>query len=148
MILNRRQFAEKCLSCAASATWLPLLSGCQSVHYASGTMGSSGISVLASEFRYLRKGQEVIRPYIIVGNEAMEFPIYLYRLSDSEYTAVLMKCTHQGNELSASGDHLSCSAHGSEFDNKGVVVQGPADKNLRTFPVTTDSNKIIIDLRA
>jgi Rieske Fe-S protein len=148
MILNRREFAEKCLSCAAAVTWLPLLGGCQSVHYSTGTMDTNGISVLASEFRYLRKGQAVIRPYIILKNEAMEFPIYLYRVSDSEYTAVLMKCTHQGNELSASGDHLSCSAHGSEFNNKGVVVQGPADKNLRTFAVTTDSDKIIIDLRA
>jgi Rieske Fe-S protein len=59
-----------------------------------------------------------------------------------------MKCTHQGNELSASGDHLTCSAHGSEFNNKGMVAQGPAEKNLRAFKVTADADKIFIDLRA
>ena len=88
------------------------------------------------------------REYIIVRNEAMEFPIYLFKFSDQEYTALLMKCTHQGNELQASGDHLQCSAHGSEFNNRGIVEQGPADKNLRTFNVSVEGDKIFIDLRA
>lgn len=78
----------------------------------------------------------------------LEFPIYLYRFSDNEYTALLMKCTHQGNELQASGNHLHCSVHGSEFNNKGVVAQGPAERNLRSFKVSFDNEKIFIDLRA
>jgi Rieske Fe-S protein len=71
----------------------------------------------------------------------------VYRFSETEYSAVLMKCTHQGSELQASGDHLHCPAHGSEFSNKGMVAQGPAEKNLRSFKVTADSQKIFIDLR-
>jgi Rieske Fe-S protein len=127
---------------------LPIVSGCQSTYYTAGTMEPNGISVLKSEFKYLKKDQELIRSYIIVRNDSMEFPLYVYRFSDTEYSALLMKCTHQGNELSASGDHLTCSAHGSEFNNKGVVAQGPAEKNLRIFTVRTDNNKIFIDLRA
>ena len=88
------------------------------------------------------------REYIIVRNDKLEFPIYLYRFSETEYSALLMKCTHQGNELNASGDHLHCSAHGSEFNNKGIVAQGPAEKNLRAFKVTVDNQKIFIDLRS
>ncbi len=126
----------------------PLLSACQSTYYASGTMETNGLSVEKSEFMYLKKGREVIRKYIIVRNEALEFPIYLYRFSDDEYSAVWMKCTHQGNELQASGDHLACPAHGSEFDNKGSVVGGPADKDLRKFKVNAEGDRIFIDLRA
>lgn len=88
------------------------------------------------------------RQYIIVTSDQLEFPIYLFRFSDNEYSALWMKCTHQGNELRASGDHLHCSAHGSEFNNKGVVAQGPAEENLRSFKVTADNEKIFIDLRA
>lgn len=87
------------------------------------------------------------RDYVIVRNDAMEFPIYVYRFSDDDYSAMLMKCTHQGNELQASGDHLHCSAHGSEFNNKGIVVQGPAEENLRTFNIAPDNTTIFIDLR-
>ena len=127
---------------------VPAMTGCQSTYYTSGTVEPNGISVLKSEFTYLKQDQPVNRAFIIVRNNAMEFPVYVYRFSDTEYSAMLMKCSHQGNELQASGDHLTCSAHGSEFNNKGAVVQGPADKNLRTFNVTTQGDKIFIDLRA
>lgn len=146
--MQRREFTKTCLACLTSASVLPLLSGCQSTFYTTGQMESNGISILKSDFTYLKKDQQVQRDYVIVRNDAMNFPIYLYRFSDVNYSAMLMKCTHQGNELSASGDHLHCSAHGSEFNNRGIVVQGPAEENLRTFKVTSDSNRIFIDLRA
>ena len=115
----------------------PLLAGCQSTHYTQGVMEKDGISVLRSEFTY-----------IIVRNEQMKFPICLYRHADNQYTALLMKCTHQGSELNVSGDHLHCPSHGSEFNSKGKVTQGPAEENLRSVAVTSDSEKIFIDLRA
>ncbi len=124
------------------------MSGCQATYYTKGALEPNGISVARSEFTYLKKDQPVQRDFIIVRNDSMEFPIYLYKFSDQDYTAILMKCTHQGNELQASGDHLQCSAHGSEFNNRGNVEQGPADKNLRTFKVSTVGDKIFIDLRA
>jgi len=58
-----------------------------------------------------------------------------------------MQCSHQGAELQASGDFLQCPAHGSEFDKKGVVTNGPANNNLRTFPVRANANELFIDLR-
>jgi Rieske Fe-S protein len=111
-------------------------------------MEQNGLSVLKSEFSYLKKDKPLLREYIIVRNEKLEFPIYVYRFSNDDYSALLMKCTHQGNELQASGDHLSCPAHGSEFNNKGAVAEGPAEDNLRAFKVTTDNDKIFIDLRS
>jgi len=58
-----------------------------------------------------------------------------------------MRCTHQGAELQASGDVLQCAAHGSEFNNRGMVRNGPAISNLRTFPVTVSQDQVFIDLR-
>lgn len=146
--MDRRTFTKTCIACLAGAAVAPMLSSCQSTHYATGLIEQNGLSVLKSEFTYLKKDQPITREYIIVRNEKLEFPIYVYRISDNEYSALLMKCTHQGNELQASGDHLHCSAHGSEFNNKGVVAQGPAENNLRSFKVSADNEKIFIDLRS
>ncbi len=146
--MDRRIFTKTCIGCITSAIIPSVLLGCQSTHYVTGTLAANGISVSKSEFSYLKKEKPVIRQYIIVRNDKLEFPICLYRFSDTEYAALLMKCTHQGNELQASGDHLHCSAHGSEFNNKGIVVQGPAEENLRSFKVSAENDNVFIDLRS
>ena len=80
-------------------------------------------------------------------NDALKYPICIYRLDEKQYSALWMKCAHQGAELQASGDFLQCPAHGSEFNNKGMVTNGPASTNLKSFPVTVYNNEIFIDLR-
>jgi len=136
------------MMCVPASVLLPALSGCQSTFYTSGVVEDNGISVLKSDFIYLKKDQPSQRDYIIVKNASLQFPIYLYKISDEDYSAILMKCSHQGNELQAAGDHLHCPAHGSEFNNRGVVSHGPAEENLRTFKVTPTGDKLFIDLRA
>jgi Rieske Fe-S protein len=59
-----------------------------------------------------------------------------------------MRCTHQGTELQVFGDKLQCPAHGSEFNSKGGVQNGPADTTLRTFPVEIKNNLLHISLKA
>ena len=134
--------------CLSGAMVPPLLTSCQSTYYTQGNLLPNGIAVLKSEFHYLKKDQQMIRQYIIVKNESLTFPIYLYRFSENEYSALLMKCTHKGAELNASGDHLHCPSHGSEFDNRGTVSHGPAEKDLRSFKVSADQEKIFIDMRS
>jgi len=107
---------------------------------------TTGISIPVSEFIYFSKEKQVTRQYIIVHHDKLEFPICLFRIKDNDYSALWMKCTHQGSELNASGDHLYCSSHGSEFDSKGKAIHGPAEKNLRSFPITVQGDKIIIEL--
>ncbi len=146
--MNRRRFIKQsCFLCMSAALTPGVLSGCQATHYVSGVIEPDGLSVLKSEFTYLKKDQPIIRQYIIVQQEKLEFPIYVYRFSENEYSALWMKCSHQGAELQASGDHLQCPSHGSEFNNKGVVSHGPAEQNLRSFPVVIQGDKILIDLR-
>lgn len=146
--MDRREFTKVCMICVAGSVASTFISGCRSVHYTNGVVENNGISVLKSEFVYLKKDKPMTRSYLIVRNESLQFPIYVYRFSDELYSALFMKCSHQGNELQAAGDHLHCPAHGSEFNNKGLVVQGPAESNLRTFNVVSGPGKIFIDLRA
>lgn len=145
--MDRREFVKQsCLVCLGSGVASLSLSGCMATHYVPGLLEPNGIAVLKSEF--INPKKQTNRQFIIVQNDKLEFPIYLYRFTDTEYTALWMQCSHQGNELQALGDQLHCPAHGSEFDNKGNVTQGPASDHLRTFPVTTSEDKIFIDLRA
>lgn len=58
-----------------------------------------------------------------------------------------MQCTHQGAELQVFGDKLQCPAHGSEFSNKGSLENGPADRNLRNFPIIIDNGTLKISLK-
>lgn len=125
-----------------------MLASCSPTRYISGNLGKDGLTVNADEFVTKQKDKTVYRSYIIIRNEALQYPICVYRVSDKEYSALWMSCTHQGTELQASGDYLQCTAHGSEFDNKGTVKTGPADRNLRNFPVTVTNNQLFIDLRA
>lgn len=146
--MNRRDFlANTCAACLSATAASALLSSCSGTRYASGAMGRDGITVSMDEFKLNKKGTGGYRPFIIVRNERLKYPIYVYRFGETEYSAVWMQCTHQGAELQASGDQLQCSAHGSEFSNKGKLTSGPADKDLRSFPVTVNNHELFIDLR-
>ena len=147
-MIDRRHFVRKsCILCAGTPFLSALLAGCESIHYVSGTLEPNGIAVLNSEFVVTSQEVRSYRQYIIVRNERLEYPICVYRISETEYVALLMKCTHQGTELQAFGDHLQCPAHGSEFNNRGQVSQGPAENNLRTFRVTNGEEKLLIELK-
>ncbi len=145
--MDRRKFIKNsCTACLSAVVVTGLLSSCTATRYTSGTLGKDGLTIDANEF--IQKGKQGYRSFIIIRNESLQYPICVYRFSVNNYSALWMRCTHQGTELQASGDRLHCPAHGSEFDNKGAVKTGPADKMLRGFPVTVSNNQIFIDLKA
>jgi len=145
--MNRREFiSNTCISCLGGVALSNLLASCGASHYVTGTLEGKGISIPLSEFSSTEKGKQIARQYIVVHHDQLEFPIYVYHVSETEFTALLMKCAHQGSELNAAGDHLYCSSHGSEYDSRGNVTHGPAQKNLRSFPTSVNDNKVIIEL--
>ncbi|MBC7873534.1 MAG: Rieske 2Fe-2S domain-containing protein [Ferruginibacter sp.] len=147
--MDRRRFIKNsCTACLSATAITGVLSSCTSTRYSSGTLGKDGLTVDTKEFIINQDGTTTYRLFIIVRNEALQYPICVYRFSEKEYAALWMRCTHQGAELQASGDRLLCTAHGSEFDSKGTVKNGPADRNLRNFPVTISNQQLFIDLRA
>lgn len=146
--MNRRDFLfNSCAACLAAVATASIFSSCTSTRYISGTIVKDGLTLSKDEFMLEQKGNIAYRSFIIVRNDTLKFPICIYRFSDQEYSAIWMRCSHQGTELQASGDVLQCPAHGSEFNNKGKVTNGPADRDLRTFPVTVNNNELFIDLR-
>ncbi len=146
--MNRKEFIIKsCTTCIAAAGMSSLISSCTSTQYISGTVGKDGITISKNDFRLGQQDNSAYRSFVIVRNDALQYPICVYRFSDEQYSALWMRCTHQGTELNASGDFLQCPAHGSEFNNRGRVRNGPADKDLRMFPVVISNNDLFIDLR-
>jgi len=148
--MNRRKFIRhSCVACVSGTALAIFSSSCISNRYIQGELKKDGLEIDAREFEITNAGKKTYRPYIIVRNDALQFPVCVYRFAGNEYSAVWMQCTHQGAELQVAGDRLQCSAHGSEFDNKGTVKSGPAQRNLRNFPVTViNDQSIFIDLRA
>jgi Rieske Fe-S protein len=146
--MNRKEFIiESCAACIAATGISSLLSSCSPTQYISGMLGKDGITINKNDFRLSQKDNAAYRSFVIVRNEALQYPICVYRFGDEQYSALWMRCTHQGTELNASGDFLQCPAHGSEFNNKGMVRNGPADKDLRAFPVVISNDDLFIDLR-
>jgi len=146
--MTRKDFiVNTCAMCASATGMAALLSSCTPSRYISGTLNKDGLILSSDEFKIMQKGNTAYRSFIIVRNDALKFPVCVYRISDTEYSALWMQCTHQGAELQVSGNLLHCPAHGSEFSNKGRITNGPADRDLRTFPVIVMNNELFIDLR-
>ena len=145
--MDRRNFIRtSCVSCF-SATLLSsvLLNACTPTQYITGTLEKDDLVVSKDQFKVGNKGS--YSSFVVVRNENLLFPICIYRFNDNDYSAIWLKCAHQGAEVNVVGDMLQCPAHGSEYNNRGVVTNGPATSNLRTFPVTVRQNELFIDLR-
>ncbi|MCE3227384.1 MAG: hypothetical protein K0S32_1935 [Bacteroidetes bacterium] len=144
--MDRKEFLKVCGGTCLGLLGISLLDSCAGTHYVQATTSENKLIVLLNEFKVDKNNKPSFRKYIVVKTEKSDYPIVVYRNSETDYKAMLMKCTHQGIELSLNGDILSCSAHGSEFSNKGEVISGPADQKLRSFPVTSDEKNIYIQL--
>ncbi len=141
--MNRKEFIKRCgFACLGGSLGMFLLEGCATTNI-SGKIVDTDIVVPLDSF----KTKSGYKKYIIIENSLLKFPIYVLRTSETDYTAVLMECTHQGSTLQAFGDTLECPAHGSKFDKKGIVLEGPAYDNLQRFPVRINENKLKISLK-
>jgi Rieske Fe-S protein len=146
--MNRKEFLKTCgFGCLSGLTAITLLQSCSSSQVLTKEISGSDILVPITDFVIKNNGTIEYKKYIIIQNEQLKFPICIYRFDTNNYSALLMECTHQGAELQVFGDKLQCSAHGSEFNNKGSVESGPADRNLRNFPITIDNNTLKISLK-
>ena len=142
--MKRDEFIRTCsLTCLSLVGFATLLESCTGTKHVQASVKDNKLSLLKQDFLTENKKQ---RRYVIVRNDKLAYPIVLYRFSESDYKAILLQCSHQGMELTVNGDLLSCNAHGSEFNNKGEVIQGPAEQNLKQYPVSYDHENIYIHL--
>jgi len=131
------------MGCLGVLTSSLILQGCTGTRYVSGTIEDSFLKI--QEDIFLKEDKKYLK-HVVVQNDALRYPIAVFRYGSNEYKALLMKCTHQGTELQVFGDRLQCPAHGSEFTNDGSVQNGPADTALRSLPITKEIKTLKIDL--
>ncbi len=146
--MDRRNFIKSaCLTCAGSigAAWL--LQGCSSHKYLTNVVVKDNkLVVKRSEFILLKKEKTIEQKFLIIKPESLSFPIAIYKISNNEYKACYLQCTHQGCELSPHETMMVCPCHGAEFNTKGEVTNGPAETNLKSFLTSIDNENIYIQL--
>lgn len=147
--MDRKNFIKACgFGCMGGVGLVTLVQSCISTKQLSGKIAGDNLVIPISDFEIKNANNIYYKKYVIVQNDLLQFPICIYRINEKEYTALWMRCTHQGTELQVFGDKLQCPAHGSEFDNNGSVKNGPAGNKLRTFPVVIENNQLKISLKA
>lgn len=148
--MNRKNFITKCTYACMGGLLIPsILQSCSSLNLVQRNQVDAKI-----------EGTDLLVPldsfgdtenkklYIIARHPDLNYPICVYRFNETEYTALLMACTHQGTELQVFGEKLECPAHGSEFNSKGAVENGPAEDSLRSFPIQIEAGVLKISLKS
>ena len=146
--MDRKEFIKTCgFVCLGGTALTALLESCASTNYFAQTIfANNQITIKKTEFVKVKKDKTFQRKYVLVKSEKYNFPICIFKMSEDNYSALLMECTHKGCELQPHGNYLICPCHGSEFTSNGIVQNPPAEKNLQTFKITTDHENIYIQL--
>jgi nitrite reductase/ring-hydroxylating ferredoxin subunit len=71
----------------------------------------------------------------------------LIRISQTQFLAVNLICRHKGCTVDLTGGKFVCPCHGSEYDIKGKVTQGPSKKDLKTWPTIYDPDKGVVTVK-
>lgn len=137
----RRAFVGRC------AGWLGALAlgGCASVAVRSVTADPGGIVALR-----LDEHPELTRPggFVKLDVDGVPDPVYVLALDGGELVALSPICTHLGCTVEPEGALLVCPCHGSTYDRRGLVLQGPAEQPLARYPARrTGDGRLLIEVR-
>ena len=139
--MQRRDFLRDCGSACALLIGTPLLltqQGCTSMRVVHALPYDRTLRIpiadLAPEDR------------AIVRCSALPDDLYVIRNAAGEWRALLMRCTHRDQPLTAHAGGLTCSSHGSTFDTDGRALAAPATAALHRFPIEADADQVVIDL--
>lgn len=146
--MDRKKFIKKCGYACIGGLFVPsIFQSCSSINLISKNRINVEIkgTDLLIPLSAFEQGEHK-RLYIIAQHPMLKYPICVYRFSETDYTALLMACTHQGTELQVFGDRLECPAHGSAFNSKGGVENGPAEESLRSLPIRVEAEQLKISL--
>ncbi|MCB0740673.1 MAG: Rieske (2Fe-2S) protein [Chitinophagaceae bacterium] len=138
--MKRRNFIKKgCAACAGLAGLSFLLESCGS---------SLPIFKTTPEKKLLFIPEDKFTAdnhHLLVRSKELENDILLIK-NKNDYTALNMKCTHEGFALTVTDKQIVCPAHGSTFHFSGHVTKEPALRPLTTFTTEIKNNTIIIHL--
>jgi len=134
---SRRKFIrDSALAIGGICCGTVLLNGCSPFVYAEHTVEENRVVVSKVGF-----GEN---NHVIIKMDNLKKPVYIGKLDDGNYSALLMECTHKRCTVRPAGNILHCPCHGSEYSNTGKVLESPAEKDLPAFRVSHDENNIYI----
>lgn len=138
---ERRSFIKKSATVAVGCCCLgvsQLFTSCTTTAYLTGKEDGNKVLVDISEL--------VDQKYVVINNTKTPSPIYLKTISDNQYRAFSMHCTHKGCTVKPAGSIMVCPCHGAEFSGEGKVLGGPARENLKEYPVIVEGDSIVINI--
>lgn len=141
--MQRREFLRSsCNTCllVASGALLQSLASCSAARYTVVKAAVVNNEIQVPLAALSQPGLQVVRP------AGWYYDIALQKKEDNSYDALLLKCTHQDNQLSPGGNGYTCSLHGSQFGKDGHVVKGPAERPLKQYKTSIDQDKLVIHL--
>jgi Rieske Fe-S protein len=142
--MDRRKFIKSsCVLCAGAlgaGLLSSTLSGCATLPIYKGVTEQDKINIPFASFKESN--------VLIVRNNKLEFDILLVKKHENDVNALLMKCTHQDNALTATKSGLLCTTHGSTFDLQGNVTKEPALNPLKKFKTELNNQVITIYLKS
>lgn len=137
---SRRRFLGRLgrASAAAACAAPVFFAACATARWASHERVPGGIDLAPEE---VLPGEGAL-----VDVSGLPAPLYVHRHRDGRVTAVLTRCTHRGCTAAPRSERIVCPCHGSEYELDGVVVQGPAERNLSRFPARVEPDRIHVEL--
>lgn len=136
--MKRKDFFKVVSTGAVCGGMLSILEGCVTYRYVDYQLKNNKLKVTKVVF------QE--DSFVLLQNPQGKSPIYLRKKTDGSFRALLLECTHKQCTVNPSLNGLSCPCHGSRYDAKGNVLEGPARRDLFSYRVTTDADHIYIEL--
>ena len=78
--------------------------------------------------------------------EDLNRDILVAHVSENQFVAVDIKCTHKGCDITYQSDRktFQCPCHNSEFALTGFVLQGPAKKNLNYYHAELKGDEVLV----
>lgn len=135
--MNRKGFIKNCAKIAGAGMILPVLgTACKTFAYVPHSVSNEKIVVKKSDFG--------AHPFVLVKVVSQPAPVYVGRLENGKYNALLLQCTHRACEVRPVGKEFHCPCHGSVFNNSGAVLESPAERPLKQFEVSEDAEKIYL----
>jgi hypothetical protein len=146
--MNRRKFIQtSCTACVSATALVGILSSCKATKYISGKLGADGLFVNTDEFKVSKKGVAGFLPFIIVRNDALQYRFVYIALTIQNIVPYGCNVLTRERSYRLQANFCSVLRMAVDFGNNGKITNGPADRDLRAFPVTVTKNELFIDLR-
>ena len=135
--MDRKKFIKNCAGLTGLGLTISVLGhSCKAGAFINHSMDNGTIAV--------KKSDLLEYPFVLIQPKNLPVPIFLAKLENTQYTALLLQCTHRACEVRPVGNELQCPCHGSVFNYNGEVLESPAERPLRRFQVIEDDENLYI----